>query len=137
MLSNQDKKQIVEESLKLGMIRIFVNPSVPDIHLPTYLLATPNIVLNLSHRFANPIELKDDAIYTVLSFDSKDFPVRIPWKSIWLVSNTNVRNQYIFYEDAPAISKSEIIPKDTFNLKGIKGEGEVTPPKKGHLKLLN
>lgn len=135
------KKKFIEAALTQGLIQIQVNTKIPGVQLPEFLMARDNAILNLSRKFSSYMELKDTGVYASLSFFGKAENVEIPWKAIWLMKLAS-GIPMMFSEDAPLDNLPESIlrpptPLPKLTLEKIEGGGELTPPRKGHLKLLN
>lgn len=154
----EHKKTFIETALGQGRIQVMVKTNVEGVKLPEFLMAEPNAILNLSWRFGTLLELTATGIRAVLSFNRKEEEVEFPWESIWFVrlaSGTPV----MFREDAPIDNlpasilgdrapdvfkpMREMLEKqDEYDkrrrFKATENEApELTPPRKGHLKLLN
>lgn len=136
---NVIRKHFLEEWLRAGLTEVFVDPTYPGVQLPEQFRAADSLKLNLSWNFKCFMELRDDGVHVDLSFSGQESRVVLPWNSIQGMQNRAL-NKAIKY--APATEKStfeDIIPEPApmrkFSI--IDGANEVTPPRKGHLKLVN
>lgn len=135
------KKQLLEEALTKGMVRIEVDATKPGVKLPDHLLGDPRVPLNLSWRFRTPMEIRDDGVYAELSFNGRNESVVIPWITIWALEDA--KNDIWIFTDAYTPKwlsgkrcETMVVDDPQFKLEPIEGGSEITPPRKGHLKLL-
>lgn len=145
----QTKKQMVEKALEKGRIQVFVNSKVRDVVLPRHLMSLPQVILNLSHNFEFKLTIADDGIATILSFGGKNEPILLPWEAIWFLRSPATNEAMLFFEGAPlddlpveVLQPPEFTPETlTETLKPIQGsidgEGQTTPPRTGHLRVVH
>ena len=127
MSASEAKRDLVTEGLMHGLVSVLVNPALPGVRLPEYLMDHPSVVINLSWQFKVRIELLEDGVYADLSFQNSDFPVVLPWSAVWGVRIPC--GDLCVFPDAmpPGIA----IHQDT------EPEPKPEPPKPRHLKLVN
>ena len=133
------KQDIITDALKNGQIQLYIDATKPSVKLPNQFLGDPKVPINLSWAFRTPIEFRESGIFAILSFDGQNQDVMLPWNAIWMMVNHGTNEAYLFPDAIPdqikyaADSKLEqATPMQTYA-----GGGEQTPPRKGHLKLLN
>jgi len=109
------KRELIAEALEQGMINIVVNATLPKVKLPPDLLGSPGILLNLSWGFGLHMELTEEAIEAILTFDGKDYLVSIPYHSIFFLRRKD-GTQVIFEQESPIPDVLEELPKRTRHL---------------------
>jgi len=138
--ANQKKRDVIGSMLDRGMLTIVVDATRPGVNLPAHLLQDPKVYLNLSHNFRTLIELKEDALHTVLSFNQRDFNCVIPWETIWAAQQGDVG--FIDPDCLPGRENVFTVPPEKVlderpSFEAIEGGAEYTPPRTGHLRVLH
>jgi len=102
MISQQAKKEAILRLLEDSMIMLHVDSRVQGVIAPIECLNLPDLRLNLSYRFARAnIELDDHAIFATLTFSQVPFRCRIPFLSIYAVTQHSSKKMIVFREQVP------------------------------------
>lgn len=111
-----NKKEYFEDLMNTGLVQVLVNPKMRGVKLPPSLKSEAIVALNWSYKFnIKDFSFDDKGIRGTLSFNSKEFFVDTPWKSIWgiFLTKTPKESMKIWEADAPKeISLSEFIQED-------------------------
>lgn len=146
-LPTNSKRQLLQDALNHGMLKLMVDARDPDVQLPEELRSHFAVSLSLSLKFGIPVQLEEDAIRSPLSFNGKPFNCVLPWKAIWQA----VQGENVWW--FPDAMPNEIV--DTFMSEVKKQEEaktaaspsvkfqvfvtiapELSPPKTGHLSIV-
>ena len=129
----------IKQALDAGIVRIFVSTKTPGLKLPEHLFSIRIVTLNLSRRFEYPPEVLEDEIRATLSFHGQNFDCVIPWESI-LAFQDATGGMSLFWSAASMVEELPeqlLEPAKPRPFTALDGGGDVTPPRTGHLKLLN
>ena len=141
------KMQILDKALlsQGGIVKIVVLTRITGVRLPNHLMKTETVTLNLSRRFPGGAPVLDpDAIRVRLGFRGTLFDVVVPWSALVFVRDTR-NNDFVFPvvgdpedPDGTAGFPETVLDRTSeFELESIPGGDLLTPPKRGHLKLVN
>jgi stringent starvation protein B len=135
---SEHKQNLVKQSLELGITQVIVNTTLPGVKLPDHLIGEKAILLNLSWKFGTYLEILDHGIYADLSFNKQTYSCVIPWSCLFAIRNIT-GNFIVFREGAPIDDLPvELLGEPGHRLTVVSGGGdEPSPPRTGHLKLLN
>lgn len=138
----ENKKNTLVDLLGDGMVQVTINSTFPGVELPEHLMNKHRVILNLSYRFKDHIDITEMGVTTVLSFVGVDHPVVLPWSSIWYVDNGD-DYKCLYSLDMPQVLREELaggsltlVTSVRPELAGVGGGCETTAPHSGHLKLL-
>jgi stringent starvation protein B len=143
------KKRVLEANLAKGLTRLVVTPLTPGIVLPLHLITEEMVQLNLSYGYKRPIEIMDTGIQTELSFNQQFQKVYIPWEAVSVIFTPDGAAHKFPTPDEiqaellrQAVASSGLLgiaqpPATKQVLELIQGGGELTPPRTGHLNLVN
>lgn len=137
---NLVKKEILEHALSLGLVRILITPSDPGVVVPEQFKVQDRLILNLSRAFGTYMELKEEAIFAELSFAGQSFACMIPWDALRGLQDK--RGHVIAFDvqedDSAKIPEVVLIPP-VRKIEAIEDteEKQITPPRRGHLRLVN
>lgn len=84
------------------------DPRRAGVLVPPFLRARPQVVLQFSHRFPNPMRefvVTDESVSAVLSFARIPFHVVVPWSAVFAVV-TGDADVALWIDDTPA----ELLP---------------------------
>lgn len=149
------KRGILEKALDGGLTKIALDPRVDGVSLPEQFMKEECVVLNLSRRFGNRLEITAEMVKADLLFNKKLFPCEIPMDSIMEILTPNgERHRFLSEEEAaellaqqeaaqnapktPVEPQPEVLFDRTEGIKftTFEGDGNTTPKKSGHLRLL-
>jgi stringent starvation protein B len=98
---HQGKRKILEKLLEEGMVMVTLDARASGVDVPPHLQGNPQLRINLSHRFAFPLEIDDAGVGATLTFGDLRHDCRFPFASIYvLVSHTSGKPLF-FPEDLP------------------------------------
>lgn len=140
----ENKKKRFISMLKEGMIQVAVNSKLPGVQLPPHLMGNLKVVLNLSYRFKDPIDVTDEGVYSVLSFAGVDHNINLPWGSIWGVVDKG-GGKHLYPLDMSEEMRAALAVEGTVEvqspprpeLEDVEGGGESTQPRQGHLRIVH
>jgi len=157
--SNPDKRDVADALLERGSLFIYLDPRRDDVLVPQYLAKQPQLVLQVGLNLAVPIPdlgVDEEGITGTLSFNRSPFFCRVPWDAIFGLVGDDALG-VVWDEDLPdeiaaeveaAQAKAEGKPSAKRpSLRAIDGgvaddsgedsdEGDETPRKRGHLRLV-
>lgn len=132
MNTDQSLRNITAQSVatkyldKGDKIEIIINAKRKGVIVPEIYKKRCDLCLNISRKFKNPVSLTDKGIQATLSFQGESFNCFIPWDTIWCIKSPN--RDYFFFKN---------LFREDVKLDVIGGGGFLTPPRTGHLKLVN
>lgn len=110
------KKEYFQQLINTGMVQVCINPKARGVKLPASLKSEPVIMLNWSQKFhIKDFEFDDKGVRGTLSFNSTNFFVDTPWKSIWAIflANNPKETMKMWEEDLPKeISLTDFLQED-------------------------
>jgi stringent starvation protein B len=75
-------KDMISLVLDRGVVNIRFDPRHPGVDVPAHLRRGPELILKFSHYYDAPIDLTEDHISQVLSFQGQDHPCHVPLAAI-------------------------------------------------------
>jgi hypothetical protein len=82
--TNAEKRDKLLELLDRGMVMIHLDPRCPGVIVPAQFRADPVLRLNVAWQFQLPaLEVGDDGVYAVLSFQRQNFGCTLPWPAVF------------------------------------------------------
>lgn len=101
-LTERKKRIQVEQELQKGKVLVHLDPRNPDVDVPDNLREQPVLALNFSHQFpfAN-IEIGPVFLSASLSFGGERYHCKVPYSSIFCLTQTTSRKQHWFADSLP------------------------------------
>lgn len=136
MLAKFLKSSIIISHMSVGVARVYLDARKPEVIVPEQFKHLHNLVLDLSFNFAEdfPVTTNEDGIHAVLSFNRTPATVFLPWDAIWAAHRLGETPPRAFPESVPPEAWKE---DSVVDLEALDGMGETSPPRTGHLKLVN
>lgn len=97
----ESKRTLLEELLENSMVLVTLDARRPGVEVPPALRNDPRLRLNLSHRFAQPLEITDHGVRAVLTFDGVPFECSLPWGSLYMFVSHATGDPVLFPDDVP------------------------------------
>lgn len=98
----QAKRELLEASLAKGKTQIRIDARRPGCQVPATLVDEPQLVLNLSWRFANTeMVINERGIAATLRFGGEPFRCVLPWRAVWGVSPFGEEKLRVWPVDLP------------------------------------
>lgn len=114
--TTMNKKEYFENLLSTGMVQVLINPRVRGVKLPPELKGDSLVALIWSNKFhIKDFVVDQKGVRGTLSFNSTNFFVDTPWKSIWAIflSKSPKESMKIWESDVPKeISLSDIFQEE-------------------------
>lgn len=100
------KRQVVEEALKLGEVRVILDARQPGVVVPEH-LRTAELVLKISYRYDPPdLEVSERGFSCTLSFDRRLSAVVVPWAALYAVRGRDgVVHAWPVPDEPPVLTK--------------------------------
>ena len=95
------KRTLCEKLLEEGMVMVILDARSDEVEVPSHLKNDPQLRLNLSHRFENPLHLDNWGVKTTLSFAGANHRCSLPWDSIYVLFSHVGGDPYLFPEEVP------------------------------------
>jgi len=158
---NPDKRDVADALLERGSLFIYLDPRRDDVLVPKYLAKQPQLVLQVGMDLAVPIPdlaVDEEGVTGTLSFNRSPFFCRIPWDAIFGLVGDDALG-VVWDEDLPDEIAAEVeaaqakagkrgpkrpalraidggVPDDGDADDDAEDEGDETPRKRGHLRLV-
>lgn len=98
------KKEVLDNFLRNGSARIFIDPRRAGAMVPQWFAKRPELVLRVGYTLSPPIPdlvVSDEAVSCTLSFNRSPFWCKMPWSVVFaIVSDVNNRG-VVWPEDVP------------------------------------
>ena len=107
-LEQVTKQSVLEKLLELGMVMVTLDARCDQVEVPPDLSQDPQLRLNLSLKFGQPMEMDAWGIDARLTFGGVPFDCRLPWSSIYVIFSHANGQPYVFPEDVPEEVLAEV-----------------------------
>jgi stringent starvation protein B len=97
----RSKREILERLLDRGMVMVTLDARRPGVDVPSRFQEEPQLRLNLSHRFGQPMDVNDWGVHATLTFSGVPHACKLPWSAIYQMISHVTAEQYPFPEDVP------------------------------------
>jgi hypothetical protein len=98
--NQSDQKTAVERLLSDEQVLVHINPGLPGVVLPPYLMDNRTVTLRLSRFFKGQLTTSEHSITAELLFGPEYFECSIPWNSIWGASSVR-GEEFVWTEVTP------------------------------------
>ncbi len=99
--TREQKRQKMLELLDRGMVMIHLDPRAPGVIVPPQFRADPVLRLNVAWQFQLPaLEIGDDSIYAVLSFQRQNFGCTVPWEAVFGLTMPDVEHEGMLWPES-------------------------------------
>ncbi|MGM0576972.1 MAG: hypothetical protein ACQEXJ_14705 [Myxococcota bacterium] len=84
---SEQKRQTMLALLERGLVMVHLDPRAEGVDVPGMFCEDPVLRLNIAYGFDLPaLEVDDEGIYAVLSFNRRDYGCNLPWDSIFALT---------------------------------------------------
>lgn len=97
----RNKRKVLERLLESGMVMVTLDARRPGVDVPSRFQDDPQLRLNLSYRFGQPMEVSDWGVRASLTFSGVPHGCKLPWSAIYQIVSHVTSEQYISPEDVP------------------------------------
>ena len=120
MVDQQKQKQLLNY-LDRGLVMIHLDPRVEGVDVPSQFRGDPVLRLNLAYGFNLPaLNVGEDLVYAVLSFNRQDYGCTIPWEAIFAMT--------LPHEDQEGVVWPTSVPPELATLAQAEGAEALTEP---------
>ena len=104
-----EKKEILLQLLDTGLVMVHLDPRREGVVVPPQFKDDPVLNLNLAYGFNLPsLEVDDEGVYAVLSFNRADFGCSLPWDAIFAFSCPHASHEgYVWPASLPPELRTE------------------------------
>lgn len=95
------------------MVLVTLDARRPGVDVPPALRDDPRLRLNLSHRFAQPLDVSDDGVRAVLTFDGVPYECHLPWSALYMFVSHASGEPVLFPDDVPIEAVRNDSPRDS------------------------
>lgn len=100
-LINEQKRRKLLELLDQGVVMLHLVPSAEGARVPPEFSGDAVLRLNIAYGFRLPgLEIDDEGVYAVLSFNRRDFPCWLPWDSIFGMTLPETAHEGVVWPDS-------------------------------------
>jgi len=102
--SAQEKRRQLQVMLDAGLVMLHLDPRAAEVIVPPQFKGDPVLRLNLAWGFNLPaLEVGDDGVYAVLSFNRQNFGCTLPWACIFAMTAPDAGHEGVVWpESVPA-----------------------------------
>lgn len=95
------KRDLLLRLLDAGKVMVQLDARRSGVVVPEHVSSQCDLKLNLSHRFAGPMEVGEEMVRAELSFGGRPFVCELPLSAIYAVVSHTTHEFFFFPSDAP------------------------------------
>lgn len=102
------KQSVLERLLDLGMVMVTLDARCDGVEVPAGFSQDPQLRLNLSLKFGQPMEMANWGIDARLTFGGHPYDCRLPWSAVYVIFSHASGQPFVFPEDVPEEVLAEV-----------------------------